>query len=352
MKGQEDIANTLREALAKDPKIKAERISITMLGDTIALAGEVSTLAEKDEATFLARQIAPQLDIDNSLTVAGNRLHTDQELTQQAEALLRREGLPDSLGVVIQRGEATLKGSAASLELRDRAARLVAQVPGVRAVHVENVTPHRREVVETIGPERGTVHGQVQGVGTGLPIEVDRATSDIVNAVERKLGEVLRRADEIRTTVQGGVVRLTGFVKSAEERAQAEILARAVPGVTDVLNLLVSQDGSAGCNEALATEIRRRLTTVEHLSPANIKVFVVDDYAYLQGDVDFPEQAMAAKKVAQSVPGIAHVDAERLRITDAHPRPSHGAGRSVAETRSHLVSEQADWDPNNPEELR
>lgn len=352
MKGQEDIANTLREAFGKDPKIKADRISITMLGDTIALSGEVATLSEKDEATFLARQIAPQFDIDNSLTIAGNRLPSDQELQRAAEELLRREGLPASVGVRVQHGEATLVGDVESLDLRDRAARLISQVPGLRAVHVEGITPHRQQIVETIGPERSTVHGKVETVGTGVPIVADRAASDIVNQIEAKLADELHRADEVRALVRGGVVQLTGFVKSAEERVRAEILARSVPGVTEVRNLVVSQDGSAGCNEALAAEIRRKLTAVEHLSPANIKVFVVDDYAYMQGDVDFPEQAMEAQRVARSVPGIAHVDVERLRVTDAHPRPGNAPGASVAQTRAQLIKEGADWDPNRPEEMK
>lgn len=336
MKGQEDVANVLREAFAKDPKIKAERISITMLApDTIALSGEVSTLAEKEEASFLARQIAPQFDIDNSLTVAGNRLPTDAELQARAEAALRQEGIPVSLGVRVTRGAATLVGDVASLDLRDRARRLVAQVPGIREVHVEGVTPHRQQIVETFGP--------------GENLVVDRSASDLVSEIEEKLGAELRRADEIRVVAKGGVVTLTGFVKGAAERVQAEILARSVAGVTEVRNLVVSQDGSAGCNEALAAEIRRALGGVTHLSPANIKVFVVEDYAYLQGDVDYPEQAMEAKRLAQGVPGIAHVDAAYLRVTDAHPRPGNAPGRSVAEARSRLVSEGADWDPGAPE---
>lgn len=351
MKGQEDVANVLREAFAKDPKIRAERIGITMLPpDTIALSGEVQTLAEKEEASFLARQIAPQFDIDNSLTVAGNRLPKDTELQAAAEALLRREGVPESLGVQVKHGAATLVGDVASLDWRDRARRLVGQVPGIREVHVEGVTPHRQQIVEAIGPERSTVHGRVEKVGEGTPILVDRSASDLVSEIEQKLGAELHRAGEIRVVAKGGVVSLTGFVKSAEERVRAEILARSVPGVTEVRNLVVSQDGSAGCNEALGAEIRRKLTAVPHLSPANIKVFVVDDYAYLQGDVDYPEQAMEAKRVAAGVPGIAHVDAERLRVTDAHPRPAGSPGHSVAEARSRLVSEGKDWDPGAPEE--
>ncbi|HEY9856117.1 MAG TPA: BON domain-containing protein [Stenomitos sp.] len=352
MKGQEDVANVLRDAFAKDPKIRADRITITMLEDTIALAGEVQSLAEKDEATFLARQIAPQFEIDNGLTVAGNRLPTDAELSRKAEELLRQEGLPDSLGVRVQRGEATLVGSAESLAVRDRAARVVGQVPGIRAVHVENVTPFRQEVVESIGPERSTVHGKVQTVGSGTPIVVDRDVADLVSAIEQKLATELQppRADEIRVTAKNGVVRLTGFVKTAQERVRAEILARSVPGVTEVLNVLVSQDGSAGCDEALGAEVRRRLAEVPHLSPATIKVFVVGDTAYLQGEVDIPEQAMEAKRVVARVPGIAHVDNTQLRTTEKHPRSGHGPGRSVAETRGQLVSERADWDPSRPEE--
>lgn len=353
MKGQEDVANALREALAKDPKIKAERITITMLGpDSLALSGEVQSLAEKEEASFLARQIAPQFDIDNSLTVAGNRLPTDAELTRQAEEALRQKGLPASLGVVVRHGKATLKGAAESLEWSDLARRIVGQVPGIREVHDEGVTPSRQQIVEEIGPPRSTVHGRMVATGSGEPIQADLDRTDLINRIEDKLANEMEppRADEIRVTAQGGIVRLTGFVKSAEERARAEILTRSVAGVTDVLNVLVSQDGSAGCNEALATEIRAVLGRTPHLSPVTIKVFVLADTAYLQGEVDFPEQAMEAKKLVGRVRGIAHVDASQLVVTEKHPRPGNLPGRSVDQERSELVSEGRDWDPNRPEQ--
>lgn len=355
MKGQEDVANTMREAFAKDPKIRADRIRILMLApDTVALTGEVQTLAEKDEAGFLARQIAPQYVVDNALTVAGNRLPSDAELTACAQSELAQEGFPSSVGVVVRGGVAILRGTALSLERVRHASLVVARVPGIREVVTDHLPVARDQVVETIGPERGARRGDVVQRGPGAEITADIDGADIVNRIEQKLGSRMQppRSDEIRVSLVGrGSVRLTGFVKSAEERARAELLARSVSGVTHVRNLLVSQDGSAGCNEAVAALIRHALAPRrDHASPADIKVFVLEDTVYLQGDVDFPEQAMEAEAIARRTPGIQHVHSE-LRVTERHPRPGIGEGHAVEAANRLLKAQGLDGEPTPDETI-
>ncbi|MNT52522.1 Osmotically-inducible protein Y precursor [compost metagenome] len=157
------------------------------------------------------------------------------------------------------------------------------------------------------------------------------------------------RADEIRVTFDQGIVRLTGFVKTAAERAQAERTARSVAGVRGVRNLLVSLDGSAGCDEALASEIRLGLAPRrDHASPVDIKVFVVEDTAYLQGVVDFPEQIAMAVAIAKRTPGIAHVH-HALQVSERHFRSGAGPGHAAQDARRQLVEQGLDWDPNRPE---
>lgn len=359
MRGKEDVANALREAFAKDPLIKAERIRITMLApDALALQGEVSTLAEKDEAGFIARQIAPQCEIDNALTVSVNRPMDDATLARKAEEALVAANLPRTVGVQVQGGLATLRGSVESKELVRKARLAVAHVPGIKDVREEQLSIASRQVFEAIGPER-TGRSDLAAPGAGLELVGDLASPDVVNRIEELLANRLdpARADEIRVTFDAGIVRLTGFVKTAEELAQAEKFARSVPGVRGVRNLLVSLDGSSGCDEALAAEIRQGLAPKlrqgfgpkrDHASPVDIKAYVVGDTAYLQGVVDFPEQITQAVAIAKRTAGIAHVH-HSLQVSERHFRSGAGPGHAATDARKQLADQGLDWDPNRPE---
>lgn len=359
MRGKEDVANALREAFAKDPLIKAERIRITMLApDALALQGEVSTLAEKDEAGFIARQIAPQCEIDNALTVSVNRPLDDATLTRKAEEALVAANLPRTVGVQVLGGLATLKGSVESRELVRKARLAVAHVAGIKDVREEQVGIAGQQVFEALGGAR-TGRADLSAPGEEPGLVGALASADVLNRIRELIatGMAPARAAEIRMTFDNGIVRLTGFVKTAQELALAEKLARSVPGVRGVRNLLVSMDGSSGCDEALAAEIRRELAPKlkegfgarhGHASPVDIKAFVVGDTAYLQGAVDVPEQIAQAVAIAKRTPGISHVHSE-LQVSERHFRSGAGPGHAATDARKKLAEEGLDWDPNRPE---
>ncbi|HEY9900156.1 MAG TPA: BON domain-containing protein [Pantanalinema sp.] len=350
-RGKEDVANALREAFAKDPLIKAERIRITMLAPgALALQGEVSTLAEKDEAGFIARQIAPQCEIDNSLTVAVNRPMGDAALARRAEEALLAANLPRTVGVQVQDGLAVLRGSVESKELLRKARLAVSHVPGIKDVREELLSLEGRQVFETLGAAR-TGRTDLEAPGEDLELVDAIPAPDVVNRIEELLANRMdpARADEIRVTFDQGIARLTGFVKTIEELARAEKLARSVSGVRAVRNHLVSLDGSAGCDEALATEIRRGLGAKgDHASPVDIKAYVAEDTAYLQGVVDFPEQIAQAVAIARGVQGIAHVH-HSLQVSERHFRSGAGPGHAASDAREQLADKGLDWDPNRPE---
>ena len=64
--------------------------------------------------------------------------------------------------------------------------------------------------------------------------------ADLARRVEDALGrQALREARQIRISVDGSTVRLTGLVNSGYERDAVEHIARQAPGVSDVVNELV-----------------------------------------------------------------------------------------------------------------
>ena len=320
MRGQEDVVNALREAFARDPIISAEHVRISLLGpNSLVLQGEVQTLEAKEEAGALAQQIAPSCSIDNSLIVSSNRLPSDAELENRAREVLVAANLPRSVGVYVRGGVAYLRGHAENLDQRHQASQVVSRVPGLRAVHGEHLL---------IGPPPETVPEFLN--------PADERT--IVNQIEAKLGADMTppRADEIAVSVQNRTAFLRGFVKTAKERHQAELLARSVPGVSHVRNLLVAQDGSFGYDEAMEAAIRHRLGA-DHVSPPDVKVFVWEDTAYLFGNVDRPEQIRLAEAIARERSEIHHVFSS-LVVTERHPPSAKGPGGAVKKLRNRGIS--------------
>jgi osmotically-inducible protein OsmY len=65
-----EVIGQVRHAIALDPKLDAPKITLTMMGDTLALAGVLDTADEVRQAEATARKAAPGIAIDNGLTVS------------------------------------------------------------------------------------------------------------------------------------------------------------------------------------------------------------------------------------------------------------------------------------------
>lgn len=69
----------VRHAIARDPLLDSPKITITMTGETIALAGVVDTTEEVTRAGQVAKTAAPGIPIDNGLTVGTSHNHHPNE---------------------------------------------------------------------------------------------------------------------------------------------------------------------------------------------------------------------------------------------------------------------------------
>ncbi len=336
------IAATLRKAIMQDPVVNGARIRISMLGpDSVALEGEVSSLAQKEAAGQICRRLAPGCEVDNSLTISVNRPGDDAELTRLANEELEKQVLPASVGVKVEGGIGWLMGTAESRAIADQAHKATARVPGIREVRDERLAIYSGQVVEAIGPERTEVGGKMITQSTGTQIEVPIDDAAIANEIVRVFAALMppEHGDPASVSVTDATVRLFGVVRTRAESSMAERLARTVPGVRHVVNRLYVTDGSTGGDEAKAAEIRHALGyPKDHASPVDIKVFVVEDQAYLFGSVDFPEQALQAEAIARRTPGIDHVFSS-LEPSERHFRPGKGPGHAAEDAISQLERE-------------
>ena len=322
--GHSDIIGAVQGAIAALPRSSPDRIRVSFLTpDTVALCGEVGSLAEKEEIGRCAAQAARSCHIDNSLTVGSNRPRPDAVLEDQAREALFREGLT-TLGARIRGGVAHLQGRADTLALVDRAKRVVGEVEGIREILTDHVALAAEQVTELVAPAP---------VPSDRPYEVIAALDEaaigagVASRLAAEFGMV--GSQPVTVTVRRRSVVLTGTVRTGRERSLAEQAARNVPGVAHVFNLLVATDGSAGRNAQLESEIRHLLgRPKDHATPVDLKVFVVADEVFLFGQADFPEQVDEAIALVREAAGGLPVHTD-VTVTSRHPRSASGPGHAV-----------------------
>ncbi|HBN09798.1 MAG TPA: hypothetical protein DD435_14475 [Cyanobacteria bacterium UBA8530] len=288
---RQELEYTLREAFMSDPDVGTARINITMIEGDILLEGEVDNLHAKARAGAIARALAKDCKIDNSLTVAANRPASDSELTRMAqEALAADPRFTKELGVRVQNGIATLVGVAPTLEMLLEAEDLVSRIPGIARIH--------RDV-------RYTEAVDVGALDTTYHLD----DQSIVNDVAKHLVESDPTMQE-RVTVRSerGTVFLSGYVLTGCDRLKAERAAYRGRGVRRVHNDLIALDGTTGGNEALETKIRELIGKPgDDATTGFIGVQVEDGTAFLFGTAAKPEGVDEAGRLAASVEGILRV---------------------------------------------
>jgi hyperosmotically inducible protein len=192
-------------------------VTVTVAKDVATLAGQVPSVWAKQKAELLALEEPGVGEVVNHLEV--QRAESDADLAEAVAARLRRDVLYsifDDIGVQVNDGVVTLKGSVTmGYKLKD-AAEVAARVPGVREVRDE------LELLPTSGFD-------------------DQLRWAIANRIYRDtmFEEYAFRADPpIHIVVDRGRVKLTGWVRSEVERVKAGFLAGEVLGVFSVDNQL------------------------------------------------------------------------------------------------------------------
>ena len=133
----------------------------------------------------------------------------------------------------------------------------------------------------------------------------------------------------IDISVEGSIVRLTGWVPSVTAKRHAEAIARSIEGVVDV-------EDSLETDIAIQTRVLNALLTDPRTSVSVIEVLNNSGIVTLKGQVDTAEIRAAAEEIAANQPGVLSVVNALEVKPDDDTRWLHA--RSLAVT---LWSEQA-----------
>jgi osmotically-inducible protein OsmY len=137
-----------------------------------------------------------------------------------------------------------------------------------------------------------------------------KADSDIKRDVENELrADPMVDATDIAVSVKGGVVTLTGFVRTYGEKLNAEAAAKRVTGVVGLANDLEVRLSSSDqrpdpeiARDAVAA-IRSRLPA----SGEHIRVVVDKGWVTLEGQVEWHYQRQEAENAVRRIKGVRGV---------------------------------------------
>jgi osmotically-inducible protein OsmY len=211
-----DLQNSVIQALALDPRVDEAAIGVSVHHGVVTLNGVVCSWGEKHAAAEAAHGVTGVLDVANDVEIKPPWVarRSDGDIAEAVRHALERDALVPPRGIrstVCDAGHVTLTGEVMTLQQRDDAERVVANLDGVRLV-TNQIT------IDAPG------------------VAPSQLRSSIRAALER---HVAREAERIAIDVDGQTVVLSGRVASWRERQAVIGAARGTPGVQRIEDRLV-----------------------------------------------------------------------------------------------------------------
>lgn len=269
----------IEQEIAQEPRVSG-KVTVEVAKRHIRLSGVVNSLEQKELAESIARKYGP-VDVENDIVIESTKAIEDEEVLSEARrAIAKNPDLAHDIGIDrVVDGVAYLKGHSESVFEIEQAAETVAEAPGVKDVVSEiKITP-------------------------GVSI----TDVDLVGEVKQALhAEPSIHSEFISASAKNGVVTLSGTVDNMDQKALASNIAKLMPGVAKVVNILEVNESPTSIDKAIENEVIKALE-ISDINMANVRVNVLDGVAYLDGSVNTIRQKELARRIAESVQGVRYV---------------------------------------------
>ncbi len=212
MSNDSTLKDTVLAELAWEPSVTAAHIGVTARDGVVTLSGHVNRFAEKQGAQTAAlrvkgvKGVADEIEVKLPFDVK----RSDDDIARAAvERLAWDSALPkDAVKVAVQNGWITLTGEVGWRFEHDAAMQDVRWLWGVA------------------------------GVSNQIAIKSQVNTHDLKSDITAALHRSWFEPAGIEVSAEGGMVKLSGRVKSWSEREMVDAAAWAAPGATGVENYL------------------------------------------------------------------------------------------------------------------
>jgi len=299
-----NIQENIHQAWLRDKATESYELTATVEDGIATLSGTVDSWQEKQLAATVAKSVLGVKGIQNDIDINYQQDRRDYEIASEVERALHWDTLVDDGLITVEADNArvTLSGTVGSAAEKTRAI-TNAWVTGVRSVDADEL-----QVASWARDERFRKKKYVRKTDT-----------EIKNAVESALLYDPRVISlTVDTSIDDGVVSLSGTVHSLKAKRAAAQTARNVVGVWRVKNNLVVRPAIQD-DDIIKGNVEQALLTDPYIERYEITVTAVDNEVYLYGDVDTYFEKAQAEDVASKVKGVAVVH-NRLVVGDEYDR--------------------------------
>jgi osmotically-inducible protein OsmY len=285
-------------------------INVDTLDGVVTLQGKVESAAAKSKAEAEARSVKGVKEVHNMIAVVPDSARkqvaaSDDQIKDRVETVLERDaGLANSSIEVqsVNNGVVVLAGKADTLSSHQRALEDARAVDGVRKVASEIQSPNELGDRELWNDQPTAASAKSSASDAWVTTKVKM----------RLLGESGLSPLKINVDTRDGIVTLFGIVNTQQEKSAAEQVARKADGVRGVDNELqvvpeVAANRVEQRDDALKTEVEKRLESRTALKDDDIGVDVKNGVVRLTGTVDGAGERMTALTVARSTQGVKSV---------------------------------------------
>lgn len=176
----------------------------------VTLTGFADTLAEKNAAEELAKQVGGVKSVENCLTISTDGTISDKEIEVEVINKLKEHSNLTPVSPRVQRGQVVLEGTIQTLMDKKESMQLASKALGVKEV--------------------------ISHLEIGSADEVDDAT--IKNRMNDDFVEAALDDCDIRVDVINGNVKLSGYVNTNDNLETAIEIAEGIEGVKTVKSFL------------------------------------------------------------------------------------------------------------------
>ena len=215
MISDQELQKHVQDELRSDPELPyAIDVRVNVSGGDVTLSGSVGSYFEKWKAESAVKRVGgvKNVYVELKISLVDSMQRPDADLARIAETMLEwAVGIPSRrINVTVNDGWLTLSGTVEQQYQRESAEQAVRGLLGLR------------------------------GISNAIAVKPVVPSSEIREDIEAALKRsALLDASLIRVEVKHGIVTLSGNVHSWAERDEAERIAWAAPGVSEVNDLIL-----------------------------------------------------------------------------------------------------------------